>query len=427
MTIDSRISVKVQKATREKILEWFVFERNELLVILSLFFYHIGLANFAPYAPLWLIRIEEVTFIQIGLVNIITNGMMVIGTLLWGFLADKFGTKNFVILGVLGMASMYVALIFSTSSTMFLTIILVGYFFGSAQQANYYALGTTSTSKPKEIVLGKMTAISSIAWVIMSPISGSVFDKLDENTAMRTQLIIAIGGMIIAFILAFLIKDSRNKEENSSDSTISIDKPPIATVPNLYVLTIVLAFFMQALMGGFWAYNTVYFIDTLGVKAVYYSIFLIATTALAVPISIFLGNISSSEKITKIAIIYSFVMALAFLLMTIFPTNAVLNLIVYSVPMYPFYGVAMYTLVANFTNKERRAAAYGIFSSIGVFGVVAGIFVLGILADNSSLGIFIMLRYSLIYAILTIIFATILLFLIKRRKKVNKENLNEAN
>jgi MFS family permease len=364
------------------------------------------------------------SFVIIGLVSIIPNAMIIIGTLLWGFLADKFGIKWFVVGGLIFMGLMYLSLIFSTNSVLFLAMIFVGYFFGSAQSANYYALGTTTSSKPKGVILGKITAITSIAWIIMSPISGRIHDNFGEN-AMKIQLIIATTGSLIAVILACLVKENRIQKQEANDQKAVKKSIPIATYPILFIVTVVLAFFMQSTMGGFWAYNTVYFIETLNVKAIHYSIFLIGTTTIAIPISIIFGNVTSNKAISGSAIVYFFTQNLVFLFMTIFPRNAILGMILYSIPVYPFYMVCMYSLVANFTSKERRAAAYGIFSSIGILGVVIGILILGVLADSSPLGIFVMLRYSLVYAIITLVMTVILFILIKRRFKDNKENLND--
>lgn len=416
---------KRNKEIKNKILEWLSFEKNEFLIIFSMFFYHIGFANFAPYAPLWLNQIFEVeSFVIIGLVNVIPNAMIIIGTLLWGFLADKLGIKWFVVGGLVFMGLMFFSLIFSANPLFFLVIIFVGYFFGSAQSANYYALGTTITNKPKEVILGKITAITSVAWIIMSPISGIIYDKFGDS-AMDIQLSIASIGLLVAVILASLVKENRHRKQETDEKKTDRKTPPIATFPILFIMTVVLAFFLQSTMGGFWAYNSLYFIETLNVKAIHYSIFLIATTTIAIPIAIFFGNISSNKAIIKTAVGYIFIQNLVFLFMTIFPRNATLGLILYSVPLYPFYAVSMYTLVANFTSKERRAAAFGIFGSIGISGVVVGILILGVLADTSTLGIFIMLRYSLVYAIITLVVSIILFFLIRRKFQVKKENLND--
>ncbi len=412
---------------RNKILDWVGFEKREFFVIFSMFFYHLGLANFSPYAPLWLYQIfEERSFVIIGLVSIIPNVMVVIGTLLWGFLADRTTIKWFVTGGLVFMGLMYLSLIFTTNSVYFLIIIFAGYFFGSAQSANYYALATTTSKKPKGIILGKITAITSIAWIIMSPISGRIHDNFGEE-AMDIQLTIAAIACLIAMFLVIPVKEKRVKEEKMIESAITKKSIPIATVPILFITTLVLAFFVQSTMGGFWAYSSVYFIETLGVKGIHYSIFLIATTTLAIPLSFVFGSLNSSKTISKTAILYFFVQNLVFLFMSIFPRNAILGLVIYSVPVYPFYTVCMYSLVANFTSKERRAAAYGIFSSVGILGVVLGILILGLIADSSSLGIFIMLRYSLVYAILALTVAIILYQLIRRKFHGNKENLNDTN
>ena len=419
-------SQNVAENSKNKILEWVSFEKREALIIFSMFFYHLGLANFSPYAPLWLSQIfDEQSFVVIGLASIIPNAMVIVGTLLWGFLADKSSIKWFVIGGLVFMGLMYLSLIFITNSFFFLIIIFIGYFFGSAQSANYYALATTKSRKSKEIILGKITAITSVAWIIMSPISGKIHDNFGEE-AMDIQLIIAAIACFIATILIIFVKEIRIQKEEIDESEAAKQSTPITTIPILFIVTLILAFFVQSTMGGFWAYSSVYFIETLGVKGIHFSIFLIATTTLAVPLSFIFGSVKTSKAISKTAVVYMFIQNLVFLFMSIFPRKPVLGLILYSIPVYPFYTICMYSLVTNFTSKERRAAAYGIFSSVGILGVVLGILILGIVADYSSLGIFVMLRYSLSYSILALVVSSILYFLIKKKFQSNKENLNDT-
>ena len=416
MNTNSRIEQNQTSSNKEKILDWLSFGRNEFFIVFSMFFFSIANANFIPYAPIWLKQLFDVeSFVVLGLTNVIYNSMLAVGTLLWGFFADKFGTKKFIVGGLIAMGLMYISLIFSMSSVYFLVIILVGYFFGSAQQANYYALATVSTTKSKEMILGKISAITSFGWIIMSPISGTIHDLAVDN-AMMIQLIIAIISVSIALVLIFFVKETRADEIEEKSKTVE-SSVPISIFPIFFSLIIVWAFFMQATISGFWAYSSIYFIDTLDVKAVHFSFFLIATTAIAIPISIFLGNVKSNEKISKIAIIFILIQAVCYLFMSIFYNNAILNLILYSIPMYPFYSISVYTLIANYSNKERRAAAYGIFSFVGITGVVVGILLLGVLADNSPLGIFVMLRYSFLFAIISFLFAIVIFFLIRRIKE----------
>lgn len=48
---------------------WFTFERNEILLLLSYFLFGVAFANYEPYAPLWLNQIfSEESFLIIGFV-----------------------------------------------------------------------------------------------------------------------------------------------------------------------------------------------------------------------------------------------------------------------------------------------------------------------------------------------------------------------
>ena len=76
---------------------WLNFEKNEIFLLLSLFFLGMAFSNYEPYAPLWLNQIfSEESFLIIGFVVVIPSIITAVGTAGWGFLADKFGTKRFV-------------------------------------------------------------------------------------------------------------------------------------------------------------------------------------------------------------------------------------------------------------------------------------------------------------------------------------------
>ena len=109
-------------------------------------------------------------------------------------------------------------------------------------------------------------------------------------------------------------------------------------------------------------------------------------------------------------------MTLVYLLMTLFPTNWIMILIMYSVPMYPLYTIGYYSLVTIFSTFERRATAYGLFNALGTAGYISGIIILGAIADRAATGILSMLRNSVIMSAVAL-FISILFFIITRIKK----------
>jgi len=402
---------------------WIKFERNEVFLILSYFFFGLAFANYEPYAPFWLLSIFKVdTFLVTGLVMVIPSFAVAIGTTLWGILADKFGKKKFVLLGMTAYSLMFLALIFTPSPTYFLIIVLVGYLFGSAHFANMYALATKSISKPKEVTLSKITMTISLSWMCFSPLVGYIYDNFAN--AMTIQLIIAICAMVIAIVFAAFIKERNEpKEKLVEDITVSvIDKEqvsankPLTVLPFLFVGVMLLVFVFQ-MTAGFWAYTGIYFLETLVVDGKYYSIFLIIKTAVAIPLSFGLSRIKSSKTYSWVAIIFIGWIYLDYFFMMLFPLNWVMIIIIYSVPMYPLYNIAFYSLVTNLTNKEKRATAYGVFNTVGTMGYIIGILILGLSADLSSEGIFVMLKVSLIFGAITLAIA-ILLFIFKTRKEI---------
>ncbi|MHA1739680.1 MAG: MFS transporter [Candidatus Heimdallarchaeota archaeon] len=406
---------------------WFRFEKNEAFLILSYFFYGLAFANYEPYAPFWLSNIFEVdTFLVTGLVMVIPSFVGAIGTTVWGIAADRFGKKKFVLLGMAAYSLMFLALVFTPSPLYFLIMVLIGYLFGTAHTANMYALATKSISKPKEITLAKITMTISISWMCFSPLVGYIYDNFVN--AMTIQLIIAICAMVIALIIAIFIKEKRDvKEDQELMTTVSTldneqikTKKPLTVLPFLFAGIMLLVFVFQ-MTAGFWAYTGIYFLDTLMVDGKYFSIFLIIKTAVAVPLSFLLSRIKSTKTYSWVAIIFIGWICLDYLLMMLYPMNWIMIIIIYSVPMYPLYNIAFYSLVTNLTNKEKRATAYGVFNTIGTVGYIIGILLLGLAADKSSEGIFVMLKVSLIFGAITLAIA-VLLFITKTRKEIEMPN-----
>ncbi len=418
--------MEVEVTKNSGLKHWFSFEKNEIFLLLSLFFFGIAFANYEPYAPIWLRQIfQEDSFLIIGLVAVIPSTMVAIGTTVWGFFADKFGTKKFVLLGIVAYALMFFSLIFTTSSQYFLVIVLIGSLLGSAQTANYFALATKSINKPKGMVLAKMTITSSLSWMIVSPIIGWIYDSFLNS--MTIQLIIAITTCVITVAFALLIKEGTNDGKQVQKEEVKQKKSPLTPFIFIFIGILLLAFTYQ-ITGGFWAYTSIYFLDTLNIKGFFYSFFLIAKTALAIPLAFLVGNVRKTNKITWIIILFSGWLVIAYLIMMLFPTQWILILIIYSLPMYPIYNVSFYSLVTRFSSSTRRATAYGIFSTLGTIGYISGVLILGVVADNFAEGIFSMLPTSVIFASVSLFFAImfcILIYLKKKEVQNVDENLEE--
>ncbi|MFW9852011.1 MAG: MFS transporter, partial [Candidatus Thorarchaeota archaeon] len=244
---------------------------------------------------------------------------------------------------------------------------------------------------------------------------------------MTIQLIIAVVTCIITVIFAFLIKEGADDKKDVQKEEIKQKSTPLTPFILIFIGIMVLTFFYQ-ITGGFWAYTSIYFIDTLNIKGFYYSFFLIAKTALAIPLAFLVGNVRKTNKISWIIMIFSGWLVIDYLIMMLFPTQWVLILVIYSLPMYPIYNVSFYSLVTRFSSSARRATAYGIFSTLGTLGYISGVLILGVIADNFSEGIFSMLPTSLIFASIALIFALMFCVLIYLKKKIVwnvDENLEE--
>ena len=434
-------------------------ERNEILILSGIFFLGMSTAMFMPYAPIWLAQIFNVDqYFIIGFVAIIPNFIIAIGTTVWGIMSDKFGNKKFVFMGYIAACLMYFTLMFINKPFVFLAVMLVGYIFISAQTSNIYSYATLTSSKKKEIILGEVTATFSLAWLVASPIAATIHDnaatfslnwysssqlstivnissqsptngiinfaavlskffsdEIANNPAQGVQLFIAVICCAIASIIIIFTKEKRFREKlKEADQPIKLGK--LTDFVLIFAVLMILSFFQSATSGGFWSYSSLYFIEFLNTPALYFSYFLIGTTTVAVFLSLLLGRIVKIRKITIAVICCTLIQVLIYLFMFLFPSNVILGLVVYSFPMYVISTISMNSLVGTYSNKLRRASAFGIFNTLGYAGSISATLIMGFTADKSPKGLVAMLGFALGFSICTFALAIILSIIIEKRK-----------
>ncbi len=428
------------------------FSRNEILILVSFFFLGLSTAMFAPYAPVWLKKLFGInTYFIIGFVGAIPSFVIAFGTWIWGIFADKFGKKPFVLLGIGASGAMYFALMFVQTPLAFLIGILIGNVFISAQTANFYAYATLSISKKKERILGEIAASFSLAWLVGSPIaatiqdnitslnqpeflrqfldsaSGIISSQLVENPGMAIQLFIAVIACIVSFtIVSFAKNDIRIEKTEDGEyeaEQIENNETKIKFSKNLPILILIfiIGFFQQASSGGFWAYSSYYFVEELGALWVQYSYFLIVVTTIGFILSLVFSRITKSKKVILMLIIMTFLQVGIYSTMAIFPENLVLSLIVYSIPMYVVFSILLYGLVSTYTERKRRATAFGIFNTIGLLGAVSSSLILGLAADHSSRGLFVMFYIVVGFSVTVFLLSVLLMFLFKKNQEKERD------
>ncbi len=440
----------------------FYFERNEILSLLGIFFLGFSTAMFSPYAPIWLARIFDIdSYFILGFAAIIPSFVIIIGTTVWGIFADKFGNKPFVLLGLLGSSLMYFTLLFITNAVFFLIVLLIGYVFISAQTSNFYSFATITSSKKKEVILGEITATFSLAWLISSPLAAFIHDnaftfslqwyssisfdqlithgslnptnaiaafatslskffspEIANNPSQGVQLFIAVLSSLIAFIIVLFTKDKKQEKKEKQDVEERKQKGKITDFKLIFLIIMVIAFFQQATSGGFWAYASLYFIDTLQTPATHFGYFLIATTSIGVVLALALGRIIKVHRVVYSIIACTTIQLVIYTIMALFPTNSTIGLIVYSFPMYVTSSISLYSLVGTFSNKLRRSTAYGVYNTLGITGSVSIVLFMGLSADKLPQGIMILPTFAMITSIFPLLLAIVLLIILKRKKEL---------
>ena len=436
------------------------FEKNEILSLMGIFFLGFSTAMFSPYAPIWLVRIFNVeSYFILGFTAIIPNFVIIFGTTLWGIAADKFGNKPFVLIGILGSALMYFTLLFINNAIIFLVILLLGNILISAQTSNIYSFATVNSTKNKETILGEITAMFSLSWLVSSPLAAFIHDnaytfsikwytsvsfeqlitpdslnpsnfisvfatalskffstELAQNPSQGVQLFIAVVSCVISFIIVLFTKEKKPEKQEQSDKLKGISKGKITEFMLVFSILMVITFFQQATSGGFWAYASLFYIDLLQTPAIYFGYFLVATTGLGIVLSLLLGRITKINGIMIGVVVCTLIQLGVYIIIAVFPTNSTLGLIVYSFPMYVVSGVFLYSLVGTFSNKLRRSTAYGIYNTVGFSGLITIVLLMGFAADRLPQGIMILPVFATITSVFPVIFSVILFIHLLRNK-----------
>ncbi len=185
-------------------------------------------------------------------------------------------------------------------------------------------------------------------------------------------------------LIASFVKETKANLENTIESTIKENSSKLTFLPIIFIAILILTFFFQS-GAGFWAYYSLYFLETIQINGVFLSIYIIIRQLLAIPISFLLGRVKKERSMGLIITCFTAYYILVYIMMSIFPINWLILLILYSVPMYPIYDIFLYTLIANYSNEKKRGLAFGIFNVIGTLGDIIGIIILGVIADNTSI------------------------------------------
>lgn len=426
--------------------EWLSLTRTELLIYAAFFFNSIGVAAYIPYAPVWLKQIFTAeSYFVLGLVSVIPNFFLAVGAPIWGRLADKFGTKIFVMIGYFSTLLMYVSLLlFSNTAMDFLIIILIGNAFVAAQLSNIYSMATLAIPKRKEVVLGKITIAMSLSWLITSPVAGLIRDSvqtmsastkerwtaffsrsLSETVSSNLDMVFQLSISVVAVTLALItISFVKNAPKSNSRSEIQKEKKKgkITDYPLLFVLVLIFTFTFQAASSGFWSFHSIYFYDILGMKGSLYSLFLIITTILGIGLSFLLGRIKKVFSHAIVIVIFMVLQFFTFFLMYLFPFNKMLVLMLYAIPMYTVFQIPLYAVVTSLSRKEFRSTAYGLYNSTGLVGGIIATLLLGFAADRVAARFFIIISSVLIIAVASLIEAVIMLIFLKKLHINNEQN-----
>ena len=363
-----------------------------LIILIAQFTQSLGQSLYSPFIAPWLMDLGGKSYLRYAIAASVPYLLMFLTTPLWGRLSDIFRRRKlFLALGLLGFSIQYIGLMLVKSEEQFLTVVILMALVIGAYQANLISLASflAPPSRSGEVV-ALINISLSLGWLIGSPVGGVAYDSLGAS-ARFIQLPVASMLLLISAILVLLFvpePETEQKREHASqlaetnEINYTMNKESEANRMTWIVLLWIalLGFILNLAAGSFWNFGFPYFVLELGASGFLFSLMLVLTTALGIPVSKWIGNQLDKKPnfpyLTMISagyVIVFFGIALT--------KDPIVGLLLYSIPLFALQMVVLPGLAVQHSPKRARSAAVGLVQGFSLGGSVVGSLFIGYLVD----------------------------------------------
>ncbi len=405
-----------------------------IAILFAQFSQALGQSLYSPFISPWLFDLGGKSFFKYAVAASVPYFLMFITAPIWGKISDSLKKRKFFLtLGLLGFTFQYWSLIFVQTEEQFLLVVMVMAIIIGAYQANLMSLASFQVPRSQSgQVIALMNISLSVAWLIGSPIGGIAYDHL-KATARFIQLPFAgLILMISAAIVYWLVPEPditqlnetemKNIYTNADLEKISND---LATRENsktdwtILIWIALLGLLLNVAAGGFWTFGFPYFVLELKASGFIFSLMLVTTTALGIPVSKWIGSVLDQKP--SFPYLSAITMGYVFVFFGIYLSNdAVIGLLLYAIPLFALQMVVLPGLAIRHSPPNSRSAAMGLIQGFSLGGSVIGSVLIGWLVDQTGT-LKIVPKVVLIVMIGALIFTAFSEFILKvfDRKKPN--------
>lgn len=217
------------------------------ILFVVMFLVMVGFGIIIPVLPFYA---EEIGAnpTELGLLMAVYSLMQLIFAPMWGQVSDRIGRKPVMMIGIAGLGLSFLIQAMSTELWMLFAARILGGILSSANMPTamaYVADITTEENRGKGMgIVGAATGLG----FVFGPAIGGIFSKI----SLSTPFYLASGSSFITLILVFiLLKESKQKESESSKEKTSIWKAFNGAVSVLFFVQLLISLSLSGLEATF--------------------------------------------------------------------------------------------------------------------------------------------------------------------------------
>ena len=324
-------------------------------------------------------------------------------SIIWGTLADKYGRRRFVLLGTTGACAFIIATYITDPIPFVITLSYASLAWGLAWPSVLAPI--LSSSEGMGYRYGLFTIGSAIGWSIGSSIMGFIYNYLGPCGVLYSMSLLYATSYLL-YTLFF----PRNYAQFQSVGTPS--KSFLRVVVNMLLLLIAIALTTFGIEVSFNVMavklrseiSKVFSYSSKGTDAILFGILYGGLTAiLSIPMRIIAGKIVDRWDPLCLFIVIDLIYAVYIVCLAV--SHGIVTIILWQIPLYPFYDVSVYTATSKYASTEFKAGVAGAtLAAQSIGGLIVAL--VGPIIDVMGVGFAMFIAYlaTIISAIVCLIF-----------------------
>lgn len=361
----------------KKLKEFFVLERNVLIVSLIGFVWSGLLALWEPFLPKFYEDLGA-PIIVVGALVSLTTAVESFGGLVGGHLTDKFGRKKIMLIsGYLALLSIFIYFFSSSWAQLILPIIILAVATKSFSISRMVTVADSLPSRKRATGFSTYYILASMSAIFMAPAGGWLVQNYGMLGGVKIGLGLTVLVGLLIFTLCFLFIRETLKQKTAkrrigkAKATLKFLKEIPRSV-KIFMTAMIVYYFGASIPATFIIF---YLLDKVGITPFEFSILLAVQMAVSL-IAILFGGKFSDKSGRKTFILLEISLSAITILLLIFARNFWYLVIIFALGAMAAVGLpSINAYIADMIPLRKRARILGLmdsFSSIGILGPIIG-------------------------------------------------------